>query len=90
MCVTSRRVCVTWAGEYGWPTSTVLPKIPETDEEKAQLIDTLQDWKTEKYQQIICEHPPAPCGTCPDHLALKRGPRHKGALLQCMVLGSPI
>ncbi|EIE19257.1 HAD-like protein [Coccomyxa subellipsoidea C-169] len=40
-------------GEYGWPISTVLQRIPETDEEKAQLIDTLQDWKTDKYQQIV-------------------------------------
>ncbi|CAL8465903.1 g5439 [Coccomyxa elongata] len=40
-------------GEYGWPTSTILPKVPETDEEKAKLIDTLQDWKTDKYQQIV-------------------------------------
>ncbi|KAK9915344.1 hypothetical protein WJX75_007896 [Coccomyxa subellipsoidea] len=40
-------------GEYGWPTSTVLPHVPETDEEKALLIDTLQDWKTDKYQEIV-------------------------------------
>lgn len=44
-------------GEHGWPTSTVLPKIPETDEEKVQLIDTLQDWKTDKYQHIVCTLP---------------------------------
>ena len=43
------------AGEFGWPTSTILQKIPETDDEKTQLIDTLQDWKTLKYQEIVCE-----------------------------------
>lgn len=47
----------TVAGEYGWPTSTVLPHVPETDEEKALLIDTLQDWKTDKYQEIVCAFP---------------------------------
>ena len=46
------------AGEYGWPTSSVLGKIPETDEEKTQLVDVLQDWKTHKYQELVCEPPP--------------------------------
>ncbi len=48
------------AGEFGWPTSTILKHIPETDKEKAQLIDTLQDWKTLKYQEIVCEPPLLP------------------------------
>ena len=46
-------ICV--AGEFGWPTSSILNRVPETDEEKTQLIDTLQDWKTLKYQEIVCE-----------------------------------
>lgn len=41
-------------GENGWPTSSVLDgKAPETDDEKTLLIDTLQDWKTDKYKDII-------------------------------------
>lgn len=41
-------------GENGWPTSNVLGgKVPETEEEKTLLIDTLQDWKTDKYKDII-------------------------------------
>lgn len=43
------------AGEYGWPSSTILPGTPQSNEEKATLIDTLQDWKTSKYQDIVCE-----------------------------------
>ena len=43
-------------GENGWPTSNVLGgKTPENDEEKTLLIDTLQDWKTDKYKEIIGE-----------------------------------
>ncbi|GIL50218.1 hypothetical protein Vafri_6325 [Volvox africanus] len=38
----------------GWPTSSVLDgRVPANDAEQAQLIDTLQDWKTDKYQQMI-------------------------------------
>lgn len=42
-------------GKHGWPTSTILDggKAPETDEEQIKVIDTLQDWKTEKYKDII-------------------------------------
>jgi HAD superfamily hydrolase (TIGR01509 family) len=41
-------------GEVGWPTSNILGgKTAETDEEKTILIDTLQDWKTDKYKDII-------------------------------------
>lgn len=32
-----------------------LPAIPETDDEKTSLIDTLQEWKTQKYQDMIGE-----------------------------------
>ncbi|XP_022132960.1 haloacid dehalogenase-like hydrolase domain-containing protein At4g39970 [Momordica charantia] len=39
--------------EYGWPSSTILEKAPEDDEDQAKLIDTLQDWKTERYKEII-------------------------------------
>lgn len=41
-------------GEYGWPTSSLLDgKTPSSDQEKDLLIDTLQDWKTDKYKEII-------------------------------------
>ncbi|CAH9089841.1 unnamed protein product [Cuscuta europaea] len=39
--------------EHGWPTSTIFGKPPEDDADRAKLIDILQDWKTERYQQII-------------------------------------
>ncbi|GLU13101.1 hypothetical protein SLE2022_297480 [Rubroshorea leprosula] len=39
--------------EHGWPSSTILEKPPESDEERAKLIDTLQDWKTERYKEIV-------------------------------------
>lgn len=39
--------------KHGWPTSTILETPPESDAEKAKLIDTLQDWKTERYKEII-------------------------------------
>ncbi|KAE8693236.1 Haloacid dehalogenase-like hydrolase domain-containing protein [Hibiscus syriacus] len=34
--------------ENGWPSSTISETPPESDEERAKLIDTLQDWKTER------------------------------------------
>ncbi|XP_078441268.1 haloacid dehalogenase-like hydrolase (HAD) superfamily protein [Wolffia australiana] len=40
-------------GENGWPTSTLSDTPPATDSERAALIDTLQDWKTERYKDII-------------------------------------
>lgn len=40
-------------GEFGWPTSSVLPTIPETEDEKTTLVDVLQAWKTTKYQDLI-------------------------------------
>ncbi|KAA8546790.1 hypothetical protein F0562_003219 [Nyssa sinensis] len=39
--------------EHGWPSSTILEKPPEDDTERVKLIDTLQDWKTERYKEII-------------------------------------
>ena len=54
------------AGEFGWPTSSILNRVPETDDEKTQLIDTLQDWKTLKYQEIVCERTSPPPAACPE------------------------
>ncbi|KAL6337894.1 hypothetical protein AAG906_002359 [Vitis piasezkii] len=39
--------------EYGWPSSTVFDTPPEDDGDRAKLIDILQDWKTERYKEII-------------------------------------
>ncbi|PON90921.1 HAD hydrolase, subfamily IA [Trema orientale] len=39
--------------EHGWPSSTIFKTPPEDDENRAKLIDTLQDWKTERYKEII-------------------------------------
>lgn len=39
--------------EHGWPSSTVSEKPPEGDDEREKLIDILQDWKTERYKEII-------------------------------------
>ncbi|GAB4848706.1 hypothetical protein Ancab_003433 [Ancistrocladus abbreviatus] len=39
--------------EYGWPTSTIFETPPENDADRAKLIDTIQDWKTERYQEIL-------------------------------------
>ncbi|KAM3360481.1 Haloacid dehalogenase-like hydrolase domain-containing protein [Capsicum baccatum] len=39
--------------EHGWPTSTIFQNPPEDDNDRAKLIDTLQDWKTERYKEII-------------------------------------
>lgn len=47
----------------GWPTSSILGgRAPADEAEQTQLIDTLQDWKTDKYQQMIGsgEVPPRP------------------------------
>lgn len=42
-------------GSHGWPSSTVLPgkRLPVTDEERELLMDTLQSYKADKYQDII-------------------------------------
>ncbi|KAM7529298.1 hypothetical protein LguiB_032708 [Lonicera macranthoides] len=39
--------------EHGWPSSTIFETPPEDDTDRANLIDTLQDWKTERYKEII-------------------------------------
>ncbi|XP_059624239.1 haloacid dehalogenase-like hydrolase domain-containing protein At4g39970 [Cornus florida] len=39
--------------EHGWPFSTIFETPPENDSDRAKLIDTLQDWKTERYKEII-------------------------------------
>ncbi|MCL7051742.1 hypothetical protein MKW94_022649, partial [Papaver nudicaule] len=39
--------------ENGWPTSSIFESAPESDSDRAKLIDTLQDWKTERYKEII-------------------------------------
>ncbi|CAJ2677092.1 unnamed protein product [Trifolium pratense] len=39
--------------EHGWPSSTLFETPPTSDEQRAELIDTLQDWKTERYKDII-------------------------------------
>ncbi|XP_050377691.1 haloacid dehalogenase-like hydrolase domain-containing protein At4g39970 [Argentina anserina] len=39
--------------ENGWPSSTIFEEPPEDDEGRAKIIDTLQDWKTERYNEII-------------------------------------
>lgn len=38
---------------HGWPTSTILPNAPTNEDEQSKLIDTIQDWKTEKYKNFI-------------------------------------
>ncbi|KAF5198151.1 Haloacid dehalogenase-like hydrolase domain-containing protein [Thalictrum thalictroides] len=39
--------------ENGWPSSTIFDSPPKDDSDRAKLIDTLQDWKTERYKEII-------------------------------------
>ncbi|KAL5705206.1 hypothetical protein ACHQM5_023542 [Ranunculus cassubicifolius] len=39
--------------ENGWPSSTVFEFPPKDETERTKLIDTLQDWKTERYKEII-------------------------------------
>uniref|UniRef100_A0A803KSI0 Uncharacterized protein n=1 Tax=Chenopodium quinoa TaxID=63459 RepID=A0A803KSI0_CHEQI len=39
--------------EHGWPTSTIFETPPENDTDRSKLIDVIQDWKTERYQEII-------------------------------------
>ncbi|KAG2485807.1 hypothetical protein HYH03_015518 [Edaphochlamys debaryana] len=38
----------------GWPSSSVLDgRVPANEQEQELVIETLQDWKTDKYQQMI-------------------------------------
>ncbi|CAN8229024.1 unnamed protein product [Cochlearia groenlandica] len=41
--------------EYGWPSSSILDSSSSIEDElnRSLLIDTLQDWKTERYKEII-------------------------------------
>lgn len=39
--------------ENGWPSSTMFEVPPEDDADRAKLIDSLQEWKTERYKEII-------------------------------------
>ncbi|KAG9451456.1 hypothetical protein H6P81_011421 [Aristolochia fimbriata] len=39
--------------EHGWPSSSIFETPPTTDSDRETLIDTLQDWKTERYKEII-------------------------------------
>ncbi|CAM6111752.1 unnamed protein product [Calypogeia fissa] len=41
-------------GKKGWPSSTILGSTPPSSEvDQATLIDTLQDWKTQAYKDLI-------------------------------------
>ncbi|KAI9072112.1 hypothetical protein K1719_015027 [Acacia pycnantha] len=39
--------------ENGWPSSTISETPPSNDEDRTKLIDIIQDWKTERYKEII-------------------------------------
>ncbi|KAI8011423.1 putative alpha-mannosidase [Camellia lanceoleosa] len=38
---------------HGWPSSTISETPPKDNADRAMLIDTLQDWKTERHKEII-------------------------------------
>ncbi|WVZ92407.1 hypothetical protein U9M48_038477 [Paspalum notatum var. saurae] len=40
-------------GENGWPSSKIFETPPLTDSDKEKLVDVIQDWKTERYKEII-------------------------------------
>lgn len=40
-------------GGNGWPVSTLNSAPPGTDEEKEKIIDEIQDWKSQKYRELI-------------------------------------
>ncbi|KAJ1702596.1 hypothetical protein LUZ63_002375 [Rhynchospora breviuscula] len=40
-------------GKNGWPISSVFETPPSTDSDREKLVDVLQDWKTERYKEII-------------------------------------
>ncbi|CAL5013104.1 unnamed protein product [Urochloa decumbens] len=40
-------------GENGWPSSKIFETPPSTDSDKEKLVDIIQDWKTERYKEII-------------------------------------
>lgn len=39
--------------EHGWPTSSIFETPPSEKTDREKLIDVLQDWKTERYKDII-------------------------------------
>ncbi|XP_058096862.1 haloacid dehalogenase-like hydrolase domain-containing protein At4g39970 [Magnolia sinica] len=39
--------------ENGWPSSSIFGAPPAEDSDRAKLIDMIQDWKTERYKEII-------------------------------------
>lgn len=39
--------------ENGWPSSSVITEPPSTESEREKLIDVVQDWKTERYKEVI-------------------------------------
>ncbi|XP_042431140.1 haloacid dehalogenase-like hydrolase domain-containing protein At4g39970 [Zingiber officinale] len=39
--------------ENGWPSSSIFETPPSSDSEREKLIDVIQDWKTERYKDII-------------------------------------
>ncbi|KAG8047800.1 hypothetical protein GUJ93_ZPchr0008g11621 [Zizania palustris] len=40
-------------GENGWPSTNIFEKPPSRDSDKEKLIDIIQDWKTERYKEIL-------------------------------------
>ncbi|GJN15896.1 hypothetical protein PR202_gb02841 [Eleusine coracana subsp. coracana] len=40
-------------GENGWPFSKIFETPPSSDSDKEKLVDIIQDWKTERYKEII-------------------------------------
>ncbi|KAL5222384.1 hypothetical protein ABZP36_027097 [Zizania latifolia] len=40
-------------GENGWPSSNIFEKPPSSNSDKEKLIDIIQDWKTERYKEIL-------------------------------------
>ncbi|KAK8921316.1 hypothetical protein KSP39_PZI020347 [Platanthera zijinensis] len=39
--------------ENGWPSSSIFTEPPSTESEREKLIDVIQDWKTERYKEVI-------------------------------------
>uniref|UniRef100_A0ACD5ZPB9 Uncharacterized protein n=1 Tax=Avena sativa TaxID=4498 RepID=A0ACD5ZPB9_AVESA len=40
-------------GENGWPSSKIFETPPSSDSDREKLVDIIQDWKTERYKEII-------------------------------------
>ncbi|XP_020575579.1 haloacid dehalogenase-like hydrolase domain-containing protein At4g39970 [Phalaenopsis equestris] len=39
--------------ENGWPSSAIFVEPPLMDSDRERLVDVIQDWKTERYKEII-------------------------------------